>query len=248
MNFPKVHGIWDKPTIFHITQYKCGSQWVAEILKWCAYGRVVLPQEESNHLSSTKLLPGFIYPTCYISKAKFDKILSANQHIQYHKKFLVIRDPRDICVSMYFSMRNSHDGVFSGVKRLREFLKKNESIDGLTRIVEEEMPKIIEGFSSWLETDIKVFRFEDLTQNPQQELANLLGYLEIEVSREQFELVLENNSFKALSGGRSRGSENASHHYRKGVQGDWRNHFTDELHELFLKKFENQIVALGYDV
>jgi len=145
-------------------------------------------------------------------------------------------------------MKKSHAGNFTRIKRLRRVLNKLNTAEGIEAVIENEMPSIVDGFTSWLDADIKILKFEELTQNPREEIANLLEYLEINISEEQFDLVLENNSFKSLSGGRSQGKEDDSHHYRKGVHGDWKNHFTDELYELFLSKFEKQIVALGYDV
>jgi len=204
MNTLNIHGVCDKPTIFHITQYKCASQWVAEILKWCAYGRVVLPEEASTHFIDRELVQGLIYPTCYITRADFERTLNANTHIDAQKRFLVTRDPRDICISLYFSMKKSHAGNFTRIKRLRRVLNKLNTAEGIEAVIENEMPSIVDGFTSWLDADI--------------------------------------------NGGRSQGKEDDSHHYRKGVHGDWKNHFTDELYELFLSKFEKQIVALGYDV
>jgi hypothetical protein len=41
------------------------------------------------------------------------------------------------------------------------------------------------------------------------------------------------HSFAATSGGRPPGEENEFSHRRKGIAGDWRNHFTRELGEAF---------------
>jgi hypothetical protein len=64
--------IW--PTVFHLTQYKAGSQWIYHILKRCAPERVVTPKLEVAHGIKDPILAGHIYPTVYLTKEKFDQI------------------------------------------------------------------------------------------------------------------------------------------------------------------------------
>jgi hypothetical protein len=45
--------------------------------------------------------------------------------------------------------------------------------------------------------------------------------------------VVANNRFENLTGGRKAGEEDIFAHERKGVSGDWRNHFTARLSARF---------------
>lgn len=53
--------------------------------------------------------------------------------------------------------------------------------------------------------------------------------------------------FEAKTKGRARGSEDVHSHYRKGVPGDWANHFTAEHAELFDQKYGDLLMKLGFE-
>ena len=60
--------------------------------------------------------------------------------------------------------------------------------------------------------------------------------------------IILQNDFKSKSKGRKQGEENLKHHYRKGVHGDWKNHFNHGHKEYFKKLYNDLIVKLGYEV
>ncbi|MDA3874063.1 MAG: hypothetical protein PF795_08885 [Kiritimatiellae bacterium] len=59
--------------------------------------------------------------------------------------------------------------------------------------------------------------------------------------------ILYRHSYKFLAAGRSHGQEDASSHYRKGISGDWANHFTKQHGILFLKEYGDILIQLGYE-
>src|SRR5690606_18169850 len=59
--------------------------------------------------------------------------------------------------------------------------------------------------------------------------------------------ILEKKSFSRLAGGRKRGQENVKSHYRKGVPGDWKNHFTEAHIRHFKESYNHVLVKLGYE-
>ncbi|WP_157054119.1 sulfotransferase domain-containing protein [Ruegeria sp. 6PALISEP08] len=59
--------------------------------------------------------------------------------------------------------------------------------------------------------------------------------------------ITQDNSFSKKSKGRKRGEENAGHHYRKGVAGDWRNYFEDRHIDLFKERYNDCLLKLGYE-
>ena len=44
-----------------------------------------------------------------------------------------------------------------------------------------------------------------------------------------------------------RGIEDACSHYRKGVAGDWANHFKPQHKEYFKKNYNDVLLKLGYE-
>src|SRR5438132_1635162 len=92
------------PTIFHITHWKAGSQWVHKILNSCALSRIVRPQVNELQFLNEPLQAGKIYPTVYVTKQQFDSVkLPADW-----RRFVIIRDLRDTLISGYFSIKVSH--------------------------------------------------------------------------------------------------------------------------------------------
>jgi len=54
-------------------------------------------------------------------------------------------------------------------------------------------------------------------------------------------------SFEKLSRGRSRGQEDPTSFFRKGVAGEWRNVFTEEDGKIFEEEAGELLVRLGYE-
>jgi Sulfotransferase domain len=59
--------------------------------------------------------------------------------------------------------------------------------------------------------------------------------------------VVQENTFRVLSGGRNPGEQDYQSHYRRGSPGDWREHF-DATHIDYFKKLYNPLlIKLGYE-
>jgi hypothetical protein len=58
---------------------------------------------------------------------------------------------------------------------------------------------------------------------------------------------LARNAFAAKANGRSVGTEDSGSHYRKGVSGDWMNHFDQGHREYFKARYGQLLVKLGYE-
>ena len=66
------------------------------------------------------------------------------------------------------------------------------------------------------------------------------------MSQEQLEKVVLQHRFERVSG-RKRGEEDESHHLRKGISGDWKNHFSPELKKQFKARYGSVLIATGYE-
>src|SRR5690348_1962232 len=87
-----------EPTIFHVTHWKAGSQWLHRIL------RDIAPQILEKQFLIEPIVAGTIYPTVYVTKEQFESVPLPTGS----RKFVVIRDLREALVSAYFSIRYSH--------------------------------------------------------------------------------------------------------------------------------------------
>ena len=90
-------------------------------------------------------------------------------------------------------------------------------------------------------------RYEDLLQHPTAALARLAGFLGVSDETATLEACLAAADFEKLSGGRGQGEEERGSFFRKGVAGDWREHFDAAAAERFEALAGAQLRAYGYD-
>lgn len=242
-----------RPAIAHITHPKAGSQWIRRILMQCVPDLVVPSAAElagspamnpSWDFLDQPVIPGRVYPALFLPKDHFDKVAGAESV----RRFAVIRDLRDTLVSGYFSLRYSHPTDMAHVAKLRARLE--------TMSVEEGLVFLFDGFGdlgaavqgTWMESGDPILRYEDLLLDDVNLLEQvLLNHCGLPVSRAQLRTTVEESRFERLSGGRPLGREDRSSHFRRGVPGDWRNHFTPKVTELFKQRFGDVLIYAGYE-
>jgi hypothetical protein len=202
------------------------------------------------------------------------------------RAFHVVRDPRDLIVSAYFSHRNSHTTEgWPHLQAHREALQAVSPEQGLLLELEFSKPELLQ-IGDWDFTNESVLelRMEDLILHPYDGFIRIFRHLgllsEVEPARatEQMriwmsrlrnrlskrrllgslrrripatgEIVLgavHAQRFEAQTMGRERGVEDMTSHYRKGVAGDWANHFTPQIAEAFDAQVGGLLVRLGYE-
>ncbi len=233
------------PTVFHVTHHKAGSQWIHRILHYCAPERVVTPRVEGVHLFEGPVRPGTIYPTVYRPRHDFDRVaLPAGS-----RRFVVIRDLRDTLVSWYFSLKVSHVIDCPAVADWRREFRARSEEDGLLLALEHPrgLARMAEVQRSWLESGERLFHVEDLLARDEELIPwLLLEHCGMPLPRELVLNAVRDTRFERLSGGRPRGVEDVRSHYRKGVAGDWRNHFTPRVKAAFKARFGGLLAATGY--
>lgn len=238
-----------QPTVFHITHQKAGSQWVAEVLKHCASQRYVQPKIDSAHFLKDPLKPGAIYPTVYVAKPEFEQRLAVQQHIQPEAciKFVVIRDLRDAVVSRYFSWKISHPVISDFITRNRAILNRLNKEAGLLYLIEDERSFLAADIHmSWINDGALLIKYEELVEDDHAVFERIIDYCGIDVSRKRLREIIRYNTFEAVTG-RKRGQEDVNAHQRKGIVGDWSNHFTEQIKESFKQHFGGVLIKTGYE-
>lgn len=231
------------PTIVHVTHRKAGSQWIYKILASCAPERIVKPYNKLAHFFADPVQPGKIYPTVYATKEEYDSVILPPDT----RRFIVIRDLRDTLVSSYFSARYSHRIMRKINVERREKLESVSKEEGLEYLMDTFLLQEAAIQSSWLRCGQELLKFEDLlTRDVELLQATLLGTCGLGLTLEQVRVAVEANRFEQFTG-RARGQEDIHHHARKGIAGDWRNHFTKEIKDKFKKRFNDHLVLAGYE-
>jgi hypothetical protein len=208
------------------------------------------------------------------------------------RAFHVIRDPRDIIVSGYFSHRNArpadHPGADAwGLPHIAEHRERLLSVskeEGLVLEMDFAHRELVD-LAEWdyERPEILELRLEELSAKPYDGFVRIFQHLELLPEDEPNggrdvlsvwlrrtlnrlssrrglaglrrpmpatgEIVLGAvywNRFESNAKGRRAGAEDTKSHYRKGVAGDWVNHFTPPVSKAFEERFNGLPQQLGY--
>jgi hypothetical protein len=234
-------------TVFHITHWKAGSQWIHRMFHhWC-YERLVLPQVDQSQFLTEPIIPGRIYPTLYLTKEQFDAVAVPENY----RRFVVIRDLRDTLVSLMFSMLFSHKPEDSRPQDIEEFRSRfclEDTEDAMLHLMNGLLAKNAAIQQSWIEAGEPHIKFRDLLNSDLPLLTDLFTrQIDLGIPRERIEQVVLENRFEKLSGGRPRGEEDVMAHERKGIAGDWRNHFTPRISREFHRMYGDLLIMTGFE-
>jgi hypothetical protein len=168
-----------------------------------------------------------------------------------YRAVFVMRDPRDLLVSWLFSTRNAHIVPRgSKLEEVREELRGRTTEEGLIYgIGFWESDGRYEALRSWADPDddrVLVLRYEDLVSSDSHDwFARLFDFFDIAIPDERLAGLVDSFSFSRLAG-RASGTEKADSHLRKGLPGDWRNHFSAEVERRFEAVTGDLVGILGY--
>ena len=163
---------------------------------------------------------------------------------------VVIRDPRDIIISGYFSVAKSHALHNEDMARRRKQYTELGQEKGIMQQINDGVP-YYEALRSWIpalrENKVSVFRYEDVFgANHQEVFQDYLRSIGIFLKSDDLTKLCDKHSFERKSGGRKPGEEDQDKHLRKGIAGDWQNYLNEE----HLAKMESLcgdvIDAFGY--
>lgn len=80
---------------------------------------------------------------------------------------------------------------------------------------------------NYAQANVLELRMEDLSRTPEDGFSDIMRFTDFGIDDDVLASIMREHTFERESGGRRRGQEDRSHHFRKGVWGDWRNYFTD---------------------
>ena len=228
------------PTIFHVTHWKAGSQWVRGVFEDAAPKRVIVPADPF----AGPIIEGSIYTPVYCTYEKFRALVP---DAMSQRVFALIRDPRDTAISWYFSLLYSHRLTDPSVKISRDILQRLSKEDGLALLICNHLRGAIDIQTSWLRSGSRVFRYEDLRSNQQEAFSQLFDHCGLDIPERRRQKIVSHNSFERRTWWR-RGRENPRSHLRKAAVGDWKNHFCERLKKLFKIYYNDVLIEGGYEV
>ncbi|HMD96036.1 MAG TPA: sulfotransferase domain-containing protein [Terriglobia bacterium] len=242
----------DSPILAYYGHHKCGSTWILKVmLDVCQAVNLVAYENHYEHCFGGDIVN-------YRRQHHFDFWAYTNADYAFIRPintigFHVVRDPRDVVVSGYFSHLKTHsDEGWPRLRFYRPYLQSLSKEEGLMREMEFS-GVFLQHMLSWdydAKPSILELKFEDMILKPFDLFKKVLEHLSImegKIACGVLTSILEKYSFKNLSGGRSPGQEDMSNHYRRGVHGDWRNHFTKKHIAYFKSLYNPLLLKLGYE-
>lgn len=249
--------------VFHLCVPKTASQWYRQVLadertyrysglRHYQYQNDLPDKSDPRRLTERSFEKPFpprtIVSPLYIDYENYRRIPKP----ETARGFFVMRDPRDITVSWYFSTKHSHPKM-GQVDKNRERLNALSQAEGMAHAIETLTARgLYDALGSWSavppdDAEVIVLRYEDMIGPEQVALfERLFRHCDIRIPERTFRQLLADYSFKALSGGRKQGQEAVESHYRKGVAGDWKECFDDALVSRFKAATGDLVEALGY--
>jgi hypothetical protein len=167
-----------RPLLAYFGHHKCASTWIHSIIDWvCADAGWKLAYLYDEKPFGTDL-------AAYVAAEKIDFVSYVNANPKYvnlgtFRGFHVVRDPRDLVVSAYFSHKNSHPTTdWPELPAHREKLNKLSKSDGLFAEMEFNRP-VLEEMRAWdyNQEHVLELRQEELTPDPYRSFLSVFGFL-----------------------------------------------------------------------
>jgi hypothetical protein len=179
---------------------------------------------------------------CYCGYRNFPNYLRKFD-ITKNKKILLVRDPRDMLVSFYFSMAYSHNIPITGVLR-GDMLNwrseaKNADVDVYCLDKAAKFKGEFAGYRHLMGSEIRVIKYEDVIFRKLEWLSDMLSYLSISIDPENLKAIAAKHDIRP-------NAERPDRHVRQVVPGNFRKHLRPETIEKLNAEFSAEMQEYGY--
>lgn len=276
----------DNILLAYFGHHKCATTWIGIIVKQMC---------DDMHLKTANVYESRMFNDnldLFIKENFIDFLVYTNADIRYVQSlnnflgFHVVRDPRDIVVSAYFSHLYSHSTQdWSELVDYRAKLQNASRDDGLMLEMDFRKKQFEEMYNwDYSQPNVLEVKMEDLIKYPYDEMAKVFSFLQVPHTKYNVMKTLSfllttilnriqhkskgifpfykrvknipmgillgyvhHYRFSTLAEGRKQGQENSKSHFRKGIAGDWANHFNTEHRAYFKKNYNDLLLKLGYE-
>ena len=257
--------------VFVCSYLRSGSQWTQQIVRLLRYGiysddgrnldeaipwlEILGTEFAKEFAMSTKAADELVSPRTFKSHFPYHLVPGGFPHMTPAKYIYVARNPKDVCVSMLaFANKLLPSIPLTWEENLSNFLLKGKATSCY--------------FGGWFnhvlgwwkhkdEPNILFLKYEDMKKEPNKCVQAIAEFIGMEgVMQEQIEEVVRKSSFSNM---RNDPAANKSWReppgceglfMRKGVVGEWKNHFTVEqsthLDEIFTLKMGGSGICFDY--
>ena len=240
--------------VFMITYPKSGTIWLEEIVRCivkpnkCSEGPLMGDAGPLFEIANHKKLEATPSPRYIVTHLEPNLIpYSSNNGAKY---IYLARNPRDVVVSFYHFMCQTTMGPvsfnFDGTwdEFVRYFMNGNLPYGSY-------FDHVLQWWSRNDNENVLFLKYEDLKKDLKGEVKIIAEFLGFQFSDEQAEAVAEQCTFQAMKN-KSNNTKfskifKQSSHLRKGIVGDWKNHFSDEQLEEFNQLYKSRMDGTGLE-
>lgn len=226
---------------------KSGTIWLAEIVH-----RIAKPK------SSGKRVPMFFEIADYEQLEALPSPRYLLTHLPFGllprdrennlKYIYIARNPKDVAVSTYYFLLGTPIFGFQGTwDEFLENFMKGDIPGGLY------FDHVLEWWAHKDDENLLFLKYEDLKKDLTGHVKIIAEFLGFQFSDQQAKDVAEQCTFQAMKSNSNLGINQLTKilkkgsHLRKGMVGDWKNHFSDEQLEQFQKLYESRMNGTGLD-
>lgn len=178
-----------------------------------------------------------------------DQDLSGILHLFPRTHIIVmLRDYRDVCLSWAFHATRgsgSWKGWFGSAEKKA---LDNRFLSVMLNYYESKRDfAVCSRFAKLKPNQVLIVKYEDMKSLPVPTLKGVFDFLGVDNRDSIVENCLRLNSFERSSRGRRPGEADHNNFYRKGIVGDWKNHFSPENIALFKEISGETLIAAGYE-
>ncbi len=232
------------------TVQKTGSMWIRTMFSDPRIKRYtkldIYPQHRYEYTEFIARFPKYtLVPNLYIGYPSFEIITKPKNY----KACYFIRDPRNVVVSWYHSMRESHRLVNPKVEAYRRILQDLEYEAGIRYCIEELSIKFA-FLRSWMyraeRDNVLIIRFEDIVQHPFDEMKRLLAFIEVDIPDPVLRAVLDDYSKEKMRArDLARRMSKTSNYGTRST--DWCETMSEENLRFFYQTTGDLVELMGYE-
>lgn len=256
----EVHHRAKVDNVYHCTVHKAGSQWFKSVLfdpviyqysglkPWSLRVWGIDSRSYQDRIYVQPFETGRIITPLYLTFEAFNRMPKPDSY----KAFFVMRDPRAITVSYYFSARYTHTSM-GDVPEKRRILQQMSLKDGLVWTIRYlHSYGLYEALRSWKDAEEKdqnvlAVKLEHLRGlHKRKWFTEILQHCDIQVPNELLDALLRKYSFEEMKKRDHRVVAGISH-YRDGAPHGWREYFDSDIKEEFRRCTGDLVEYLGYE-
>ena len=247
---------YPQTTLFVAGLPKSGTTWVEKMIaSYPGFHELIIPEVARYEMQTggshdydlpvdmfDRFEKALVLSKMHVHGSAHNAQMLAKSNVRY---VVLYRDLRDVAVSNYFYVRNTpwHPE--------HHLYHEVETKQGLRRFAQHTLMDYEKWVRSWAENRDPQFslmlKYEDVLADDASALRQIAKLFELDQSPETIERITKANSFQSMTGGRSSGNPNNTEFARKGVAGDWKNHFDEPLKKLYKEIIGQFLIDFGYE-